>query len=526
VTVTAENYDTSNGFEVLSVLTVGLSDLSDTVVGEIQPLTVTLNRVMNEDVVLNLKTNFGTYDQIDPLAIHILAGESEWVGEVAIFEVQTDVVILAETENGNVLGNSNTFDVFEELSVIFSMLDEIKEGEEQELSITLNRILSEDININLMTNFSSGDKIIPEIITIKKGENTWVGNIIISESMEGVIILAEDQEGYYLGESNEFNVLEKVVLEKSDLIVRMFVDPKFRNRKYEPEKYIVNVYSDENLTDLIYTVEKPVEQPGDRRKIVQIFDILEVGNYFIIGEALMKHKTIPDKIKVLSSDIEIVTINVEEKTEIRLKLTERDIVCNEQEKFPILIVPGAFGENQAGLRQIKEYFKNNGYVEGCNLEVVEYDWRDGILNIRDNDLIPAIDAAKNRTEKDKVDVVAYPFGALISLSHIYSPGYQDDIRNFVLIEIFGKRLNDSDMCGLAHDAIGQNHEARSLVNYMCRRGIPNWIPGWFDGVFGGSYLSFDELQDLVLPSIEGRANLIMNKNQSPKIIFESIIQQD
>ncbi len=139
-------------------------------------------------------------------------------------------------------------------------------------------------------------------------------------------------------------------------------------------------------------------------------------------------------------------------------------VCNNKNSLtPILLVPGIMGSHTAGdldvyprlpvvppawdsgglallnpsdyvgWNTLKASLKNLGYVEGCTLIDVPYDWSLFITDARNQYLVPWIDQAKLLSGSNKVDIVAHSMGGLLTRSYVQSENYIDDVRKFAVV---------------------------------------------------------------------------------------------
>ena len=77
--------------------------------------------------------------------------------------------------------------------------------------------------------------------------------------------------------------------------------------------------------------------------------------------------------------------------------------------------------------------KKQGYVLGCTLFKVPYDWTLPIPSIRDNYLKPWIKKAEESSGQNQVDIIAHSMGGLVTRSYIQSPDYGKDIRKFAMV---------------------------------------------------------------------------------------------
>jgi len=141
--------------------------------------------------------------------------------------------------------------------------------------------------------------------------------------------------------------------------------------------------------------------------------------------------------------------------------------CDAKGKVPVLLLPGIMGSYSSktaywvwpyprlaaispkwdsgelrlldpfrlvGWHSIKESLKQQGYVEGCSIFSVPYDWSLSNPDIRDQYLIPWINRAKQLSGSNKVDIVAHSMGGLVARSYIQSKSlYNDDVRKLAIV---------------------------------------------------------------------------------------------
>ena len=74
-----------------------------------------------------------------------------------------------------------------------------------------------------------------------------------------------------------------------------------------------------------------------------------------------------------------------------------------------------------------------GYVRGCTIIDVPYDWALSIPDIRDQYLKPWIDEAKKNSPNNKVDIIAHSMGGLVTRAYVQSTKYENDVRKFAVV---------------------------------------------------------------------------------------------
>ncbi|HIJ40659.1 MAG TPA: hypothetical protein HPP90_06215 [Deltaproteobacteria bacterium] len=148
---------------------------------------------------------------------------------------------------------------------------------------------------------------------------------------------------------------------------------------------------------------------------------------------------------------------------------QRDIqfsFCASSNKIPVLLLPGIMGtasidnfspypglpkkQGAAGLKlQLhnpldsvgwdkleKELMINAGYESDCTIFRVPYDWRMDLHDIVTQYLIPAIDNAKKKTGKGKVNIIAHSMGGLVVRAYIqgdHDYEIRNDIERFAMV---------------------------------------------------------------------------------------------
>lgn len=173
----------------------------------------------------------------------------------------------------------------------------------------------------------------------------------------------------------------------------------------------------------------------------------------------------------------IEEIDLASQRTVTSKLT-LDTVCpaGETGRVPVLLVPGIMGSNStdnnfspyprlpkdppiwdqgkirifdpgknlggvAGWKQLKNILKSkpNGYISGCTLFKVPYDWSLPVTEIRDKYLIPWIEQARKKSGSNEVDIIAHSMGGLVVRSYLQSPQYIADaslgkkVRKFAIV---------------------------------------------------------------------------------------------
>lgn len=107
-----------------------------------------------------------------------------------------------------------------------------------------------------------------------------------------------------------------------------------------------------------------------------------------------------------------------------------------QEKALALYEPHdklVFGNGVVGWADLTQALKKQGYVRGCDLFKVPYDWTLSIPQIRDTYLIHAISEAEKKSHQNKVDIIAHSMGGLVARSYIQSPFYNHDVSKLAIV---------------------------------------------------------------------------------------------
>jgi pimeloyl-ACP methyl ester carboxylesterase len=90
--------------------------------------------------------------------------------------------------------------------------------------------------------------------------------------------------------------------------------------------------------------------------------------------------------------------------------------------------------DKAGWDNLKnDLYLKRGYMPGCTLFDVPYDWSLPIEVIRDAYLIPWINQAKKISKSDQVDIVAHSMGGLVTRAYLQSNEYAKDVRKFAMV---------------------------------------------------------------------------------------------
>ncbi|MDO8512148.1 MAG: hypothetical protein Q7S57_02655 [bacterium] len=119
---------------------------------------------------------------------------------------------------------------------------------------------------------------------------------------------------------------------------------------------------------------------------------------------------------------------------------------------PVIIVPGMLAsfnkplmnEDKSGgkwgfvfggnyYKDLIKLLKKNGYEEGKTLFIAYYDWRKSAEDSAKNYLVPIVKEAKEKSGKNKVDIIAHSMGGLVSRSYIQSSGYGYDVLRLVML---------------------------------------------------------------------------------------------
>jgi hypothetical protein len=86
-----------------------------------------------------------------------------------------------------------------------------------------------------------------------------------------------------------------------------------------------------------------------------------------------------------------------------------------------------------GWEKLTKALQKEGYVKGCTLFTVPYDWSLSVPVIRDKYLIPWIKKAKQASGSNTVDIIAHSMGGLVTRSYIQSDLYENDVRKFAML---------------------------------------------------------------------------------------------
>ncbi len=129
-----------------------------------------------------------------------------------------------------------------------------------------------------------------------------------------------------------------------------------------------------------------------------------------------------------------------------------DFTLDQKEPDPIVLVPGllaSFNKNLLFADQpggtwdfvpfgniyegLIEKFKEEGFVEGQNLFIAHYDWRQPNNESATEYLKPMIEQAKAVTGAQKVDIVAHSMGGLVARSYIQGNEYAGDVDQLITL---------------------------------------------------------------------------------------------
>lgn len=121
----------------------------------------------------------------------------------------------------------------------------------------------------------------------------------------------------------------------------------------------------------------------------------------------------------------------------------------EFDKYPIVFIPGLFGSIGSDIipgtgklrfgpadyvyRPIIEDLNKLGYRLDENLFIAFYDWRKENAYSAQKYLIPVIKKAKEKTKKEKVNIICHSMGGIVARAYIQSDYYENDVDKLVMI---------------------------------------------------------------------------------------------
>jgi murein DD-endopeptidase MepM/ murein hydrolase activator NlpD len=366
----------------------------------------------NKTLIINSNSNNTPHAEIT------LQGKSGIAGELAYFE-------FSQIEN-------------KEINTPFQITITAKDS--------LNNTLINSINkLNLHSNIA-GKYISPNTIELING--TWTGNIILYRAGKNMYITSSSEDNTH-GESNRFTVQTTNNTGNLSGIVQNINEQLLEN---------VEIYLLQNKNDdLLDAIEKQISDTNGRYD----FKDISCGEYYLFSLRTIWLPEISYETDLRSVQISCGQTNT------------RDVIvtsyCEPSDKNPVLLVPGIMGTDEkwrfpsvypvlpktqpAPIKDIKihdpgffvlqqgnqweelrdELENNGGYQRGCTIFDVPYDWREDLTDAWVDYLKPAIDYAKLKSKKDKVDIVAHSMGGLLTRAYIQSTEYDNDIDKFAMV---------------------------------------------------------------------------------------------
>lgn len=135
-----------------------------------------------------------------------------------------------------------------------------------------------------------------------------------------------------------------------------------------------------------------------------------------------------------------------------LLLVSAGVVRAEFDGYPVVLVPGMLAsfdkklmyqdieDNKWGFvwggnvyKALIKQLKKDGYEEGKTLFVAYYDWRKPVSENWNKYLKAKIDEAKDKSGKEKVDLLAHSMGGLLSRAYIENDEYENDVNRVILM---------------------------------------------------------------------------------------------
>ena len=381
------------------VLEMSFLEILNHVEGEEIEITITGNRNFEEEdslynaeteelnFYLALNTNIGV--NIYPEVVSISLGENEIKTTIRINKADNDVKIYIKDNGGNVLGESNVFNVEEkpDTGILFLRLDFSKQQE-----------ISEDLTV---------------IFKVEAFDTKVI--------LDGREYLHDDLEF-----DNWWSLKKKIETTSCDRLVDLGVETDIKVTKKTITTAIDPFTGFEIVTSETETIWKHINTESYsvfipcNKAVTQIVEVVEDLTVSCLGEGKVPVLLVPG---ILGSS----EYNIFRYEGAYPWLPKESPVWNSGK----LELHDAY--KKVGWKKIKKSFEEMGYKRGCNIIDVPYDWSLSIPLIRDQYLKPWIEEAKRRTGMDKVDIVAHSMGGLVVRSYVQSDSYQDDIRNFAMV---------------------------------------------------------------------------------------------
>jgi|GEM_PF-2107032 len=233
----------------------------------------------------------------------------------------------------------------------------------------------------------------------------------------------------------------------------------------------------------------------------------------------------------------------------------------EHSGYPVVIVPGMLAsfdkklmmqdveDNKWGFiwggnvykALIKEFEDKNGYYqyeEGKSLFIAYYDWRKPVSETYKKYLKPKIDEAKQKSGKDKVDIVAHSMGGLLARAYIQSDDYQNDVNKVVMMGTPNRGSSDAYIVWEGGQyPTSWNPVYKGALNYLQKslkktRNLPNITPPLSFREFFPSLRDLLPTTDFVkrggstltLSSMADRNNFLINLNNNITAIKDRVAE--
>ncbi|MCK5589063.1 MAG: hypothetical protein KAI16_02000, partial [Candidatus Pacebacteria bacterium] len=385
------------------VLEMSFSEISNHVEGEEIEITITGNRNFEEEDSLYdpitkqlnfyLSLNTNNENNIYPEVVSTLLDKNEIKTTIRIDKVDDDVKIHIKDNDGNVLGESNVFNVEEkpEFGTLFLKLDFRKQQQTSEDSTITFKVKPFNTKVTL-----DGQEYLYDDLELK----SWWSSAkkIETTSCDRLV---------YLGVEVDIRIIKET-----------------RTTVVDPDTGLDTIVTNTDTTwKHINTAPYPILIPCNKAT-TQTAKIVEDLTASCLSEGKVPVLLVPG---IMGSDTKW-------HGSVYPQIPKESPVWNSGEL--VIHDPGVDILNSwkpAGWENLRDELVSEGYKRNCNIIDVPYDWRLEIPQIRDQYLKPWIEEAKRRTGMDKVDIVAHSMGGLVARSYIQGENYQNDIRNFAMV---------------------------------------------------------------------------------------------
>jgi len=342
--------------------------------------------------------------------------------------------------------------------------------------------------------------VAPNKVYVENGR--WSGDVTLFEQADRQHLYVN--QGNYLGWSNPFNVRPGNLVESSFLTGYVY-DGTLQD-KPRLDNQTVYLYRDNPETAINSDVLVATAETGALGTFA--FNAVQCGSYYISAE--------PEE--AAQRNYHPINVPCANFAHIAVPSTQ----CSPSEKRPVLLLPGIMGstvpgttslypvltphrpdwnsgdlvvhdldniiansfEENLGFTQLEDTLvKDHGYVSGCDVFQLPYDWTLSVPEISQHYLQPWIEHAKKMSGQDQVDIVAHSMGGLVAREYIQGKNYKNDVGRFVMVGTPNKGSLDTypawaggdpvtadKISGSSQKIFGKNFQTQTInKNYVARK---------------------------------------------------------